>query len=244
MPFRNDNIGAGLPINGPYQVGGSNADNNLTVVERDITVPTVSSGEASWLYFECYISTMLDSGIVVHNRLPQVNNEFDTLSLNEKYGSSAYKDTFDTAGGINLKCKDQYQDIVQRMGHARYWFRLYGKALRIRYQVPIPSIKTIGGVPAIPYDKNPQWAYNSIVPSGNFGSVILWKAEWSLWYTTVVPPINLTIPTSDPSGHIVSTDQQPREVQAPFSQADDNSTTIAANVRGVGAAARRILGQN
>lgn len=236
MPFRNNNVAFGLPVNSQYQVGESNIDTNSDA-ERGITIPTVSSAEPTWVYFDCNISVMLDSGIVVHNRLPQVDKGFDTLSANtgSTYGSSAYEKTLDTSG-INLKCTDQYQDIIQRMGHARYWFRLYGRAIRLRYQVPIPGIKFIGGVPAIPYDKNPQWAYNSIVPGGNFGGVILWKAEWSLWYTTSVPPINQSIPASDPSGHITSTDTQPRELQAPYSQADENSVTnIPYTLAGAGA---------
>lgn len=225
MPFQDNNIASGIAKKSQFQVGESDIDNNL-VAERNITIPTVNSVEATWVYFDCNISVMLDSGIVVHNRLPQVDREADALSINSLYGSAAYEKTLD-ATGVNLKCKDQYTDIVQRMGHARYWFRLYGKALRIRYQIPIPGIKFIGGVPAIPYDKNPQWAYNSIVPGGNFGGVIMWRAEWSLWYTTATPPILQTIPASDPSGHITGTSQQPRETQAPFSEADDNAVAFA-----------------
>ncbi len=33
-----------------------------------------------------------------------------------------------TSGSVNLKCVDQYTDIIQRMGHARYWFRLWGNS--------------------------------------------------------------------------------------------------------------------
>ncbi len=128
-----------------------------------------------------------------------------------------------TGFGVNLKCQDQYLDIIQRMGHARYWFRIWGQALRIGYQIPIPGIKFIGGVATVPYDKNPQWAYNSIAPGGNYSGVILWRAQWSLWYTTIEPTNTSSILAADPSAHISNNAPIPSGQQAPFSQADDNA---------------------
>lgn len=219
MPFKDTNVVFGLPKNGPFQAGRSNIDTGQ-VVEQGVRLPLASDAQASFVYFECAIGTMLDSGIVVHNRLPQVNKGFDTLAV------AALDDpNLDrlTGFGINLRCKDQYQDIVQRMGHARYWFRIWGQAMRVGYQVPIPGIKIIGGVPAIPYDRNPQWGYNSISPGGNYSGAILWYAQWSLWYTTAVPPTSNTIPAADPSAHISGTTPLPAGMQAPFSQPDDNA---------------------
>lgn len=229
MVFKNENIAAKLQANAPFQVGRSDVDDNSTV-EKGINIPWPSDPSGSYVYYDCAIGVMLDSGIVVHNRLPQVNNAFDTLS------SIAFDDpNLDklTGFGVNLKCLDQYTDIIQRMGHARYWFRLWGQALRVGYQVPIPGLKSIGGVPAIPYDRNPQWAYNSIAPGGNYGGIILWRAQWSLWYTTAEPTKNNTIPAADPSAHISGVAQAPAGIQAPFSQADDNAQVAAPQQQGV-----------
>lgn len=225
MPFKDTNtaLGAG-PSNQRFQVGRANVDSATPLVEQNLSLPWASDPKASWMYFDCTIGSMLDSGIVVHNRLPQINRVADTLSSSDI--ASTTLDALAT-GGVNLKCADQYTDIVQRMGHARYWFRLWGQALRVGYQVPIPGIKTIGGVPAIPYDKNPQWAFNRIFPGGNYGGVILWHAMWSLWYTTAVPPTSNTIPATDPFAHISGSVSPPTTIQAPFSAPDDNAEKTA-----------------
>ena len=229
MPFQNENVAVKLPVNAKFQVGRSNTDTN-TVLENDITIPVMSNPQATWVYFDCTIGVMLDSGIVVHNRLPQVDNTPDTLAATLLGLDDPNLDKLTPNGGVNLRCMDQYTDIVQRMGHARYWFRIWGQALRLRYQVPIPGIKTIGGVPAIPYDRNPQWAFNRIAPGGNYGGTILWHAQWSLWYTTAVPPRNNEIPAADPSAHIRGDARQPLSMQVPFSAPDSNAVVGGSNV--------------
>ncbi len=217
MPFQDNNVAVGLSKKGNFKVGRSDVDSDL-IIEQNVLIPWSSDPAGSYVYFDCAVGVMLDSGIVVHNRLPQVNKGFDTLAACNLDDPNLDKLT---GFGVNLKCQDQYKDIVQRMGHARYWFRIWGQALRIGYQHPIPGIKLIGGVPAIPYDKNPQWAYNSIAPGGNYSGVILWRAQWSLWYTTAIPPYNNTIPAADPSAHITGAAVPPAGIQSPYSQADD-----------------------
>jgi hypothetical protein len=219
MAFRNDNAVFGLAPNGQYQVGKSNYDSG-SQPESGQLIPYAAAPSGSYMYFECTVGQMLDSGIVVHSRLPQVNKAPDTLS--SAFLDDPNLDTY-TALGVNLKCQDQYADIVQRMGHSRYWFRLWGEAIRIGFQVPIPGIKVIGGVPAVPYDKNPQWAFNRIAPGGNYSGIIMWHAAWSLWYTTAVPPTSNTFPAADPSAHISVATPQSQGYQAPFSAVDDNA---------------------
>jgi hypothetical protein len=213
MPFKIPSVG----------VGDTDVDND-TVVEDGVLIPWSSDPQSSWMYFDCTVGIMLDSGIVVHNRLPQINRTPDTLA-SITLDASNLETVTDL--GVNLKCNDQYQDIMQRMGHARYWFRIWGQALRVGYQVPIPGIKTIGGVAAIPYDKNPQWAYNRIAPGGNFSGVPLWHAVWSLWYTTIVPTVSNTYPIADPSAHMTGSVTLPQGMQAPFTNADDNAVRVA-----------------
>lgn len=224
MAIKNNNVAVGLPANGKFKVGRSDVDKFRAGLELGALLPVPSNVEATWLYYDCAIGVMMDSGIVVHNRLPQVDNEADTLASCDLDDPNLDKLT---GFGVNLKCRDQYKDIVQRMGHARYWFRLWGQALRVGHQVPIPRIKTIGGVPAIPYDKNPQWAYNTISPNGNYSGVVIWRAQWSLWYTTAVPPTSNKIPVANPSAHISADTKMPKGIQTPFSQRDDNAQTQA-----------------
>lgn len=232
MPFLNENAVLNLPVDDKFQVGRSNVDSGA-ILEKDVTLPVPSSPAASWVYFDCAIGCMLDSGIVVHNRLPQINNAPDTLASTLDGLDNPLLDEL-TGPGVNLKCIDQYTDIVQRMGHSRYWFRIWGQALRFYHQIPIPGIKIIGGVPAIPYDKNPQWAFNRIAPGGNFGGVILWHAQWSLWYTTAIPTRSGVIPAADPSAHIRGDTKQPLSIQAPFSLPDDAAVKAAPPRRGAG----------
>ncbi len=229
MAFKNNNVAAGLKSGDDFQVGKSDVDSGL-VVENGVLLPWPSEPEASWVYYDCTVGVMLDSGIAVHNRLPQVNNTPDTLASCVLDDPNLDK----IAGpGVNIRCRDQYTDIVQRMGHARYWFRLWGQALRVGLQIPIPSIKTIGGVPAIPYDRNPQSAFNRIAPGGNYMGAILWHAAWSLWYTTAVPPRTNDFPAADPFAHISNKAPLPAKegIQAPFSQPDDDAVKSAPSVR-------------
>ncbi len=231
MPFKNANVERGLREDDPFQVGRADSDRATPLVEKGALLPWPSDPEVSWVYYECAVGTMLDSGLVVHNRLPQVDNAADSL------GTQALDDPRDlaeTGNGVNLSCRDQYADIVQRMGHARYWFRLWGQAMRVGLRIPIPKLVTIGGVAAIPYDRNPQWAYNAIAPGGNFGGVPLWIARWSLWYTTLVPTrggSQNAIPAVDLAAHIRDTDKVPKEVQVPFSQVDDNAIPAKPNLK-------------
>ncbi len=216
MPFQDNNVASGLPRDSKFQIGINNTDNNKDI-EKGIGLPWPTNPGASYVYYDCTIETILDSGVVVHNRLPQVNKTIDSLastSLDAK-DLEKIKDV-----GVNLKSHDQYQDILQRMGHSRYWFRIWGQALRVGYRVPIPGIVSIGGVAAVPYDKNPQWAFNRIFPGGNYAGVILWHAAWSLWYTTLTPPNSNVIPAADPYGHITGDTPVPDTLQVPYSQAD------------------------
>lgn len=221
MPFKNNNLASGLGTTGKFIQGRSDIDPNQNL-ELGVSLPWASEPAGSYLYYDCAIGVILDSGIVVHNQLPQINNTPDTLA-------SVQLDSFDLDKirnrGVNLKSNDKFVDIVQRMAHSRYWFRLWGQAIRLGYQIPIPCIKTIGGIPAIPHDNNPQWAVNSICPSSNYGGIPLWRAQWSLWYTVAVPPNTNNIPVADPSAHITGNTNLVNSVQVPFSESDDNANT-------------------
>lgn len=230
MPFLDQNIASGLPKGSRFQAGRSNADRDVAI-EPGVLIPWPSDPEASYLYYDCTVGVMLDSGIAVHSRLPQVDRGFDTLASADLDDPNIDKIT---GFGVNLRCLDQYEDITQRMAHARYWFRLWGQALRVGYKVPIPSIKKIGGRVAIPHDQNPQWAFNRIAPGGSYGGAPLWYAQWSLWYTTIEPPVNNDIPSVDLSAHTNGSNIPQGGIQAPLSQADDNAVASGPNDGDVG----------
>lgn len=218
MAFQDANKESGIPADAPFRVGVSNVD-QAGAVEKGFTLPWASDPLASWVYYDCSIRVVLDSGIVVHTPLPQSDPDSDTLA------SAVLTDpAMDTIVdlGVNLRSRDTYRDIKQRMAHSRYWFNLVGQALRIGYQIPIPSIRSVGGVPVVPHDSNPQRAHNRPVPGANFGGVVLWHAQWSLWYTTLVPPTTSTIPVADPSAHVPDF-VPPADIQAPYSLGDENA---------------------
>lgn len=225
MSFKNENVAAGLRREDLFHIGKTEVDPG-EVVEHKVLLPWPADPKASWVYYDCTVEVMLDSGIAVHNHLPQASNTPDTLAsclLDDP------KLDILTGRGVALASRDQYEDIVQRMAHSRYWFRLYGQALRVGKRIPIPGIETIGGVPAVPYDKHPQFAFNRIFPGGNYGGIILWHAAWSLWYTTAVPPRSDEIPAIDAATHISSKTKGPSDkgMQAPYSQPSDGSVPTA-----------------
>ena len=221
--FKNENIAAGIPPNGNVQAGVSNLDSSGFTAEQNLTAPIAADPGASWVYYDCQIEYFLDSGIVVHRRLPQSAPSFpDTLAsvgLGQNDADQA------TALGVNLQSGDSFQDVVQQMGHSVYRIRLYGQALRAGYQIPIPSLVSIGDLVPTPDDEIPQQAFNKII--GNYSGVSLWQARWSLWYTLVVPPSVPVAPTA-PNLATRIDDSVPvptNGIQLPWSQPDDNAQT-------------------
>jgi hypothetical protein len=196
--FVNDNIAIDDPVGVPVETG--------------VELPTPNE-RANWVYYDCALGCVLDSGIVVHRRLPQHDYEPDTLA--SCYADEAGIDTL-TGLGVNLKSNDKFQDVVQRMAHSRYWFKLWGQAMRVGEQVPIPGLKEVGGVKAYPHDSNPQWAYNKVV--GNYSGQVLWYAQWSLWYTLAEPPKKNQNPPANLAQHIGVAKSAPVGMQAPWTQ--------------------------
>lgn len=193
----------------------TNTPNNLyqdvggTPVETGIKLPT-PAGRANWIYYDVALGCQLDSGIAVHRVLPQVDTDWDTLGSCNIFAKDIDKLT---GRGVNLISKDNYQDLVQRMAHSQYWFRLWGQAMRVGEQVPIPRLLEVAKVEAVPYDVNRQWAYNKIV--GNYSGQVLWYAQWSLWYTLASAPKAQQDPPQNLAQHINAESAGP--IQAPWS---------------------------
>lgn len=213
--FENTNKTLNLPVRSRFKAGISNFDPPGRVAEQGALLLGSQEASASWLYYDIALACVLDSGIVVHRHLPQVDNVADTLA-----SCNLSDPTIDriTGRGVNTISNDTFSDTAQRMAHSVYWFRLYGQAMRIGYQVPIPGLKVVCGVPATPHDANPQNAWNKIV--GNYSGLPLWHAYWSLWYTVAEPPMAQQVPPPNLAQHIAGDVQLPEGMQAPYSVPD------------------------
>lgn len=199
----------------PAKTKLTNVDTYGISAETNVKLP-LANERANWVYYDIALGCMLDSGIVVHRTLPQVDSNWDTLGSCEITDPSI---DMLTGRGVNLQSNDSFQDTVQRMAHSQYWFRLWGQAMRVGEQIPIPSIKIIAGVKAVPHDKNPQWAYNKII--GNYSGQVLWYAQWSLWYTLASAPKIQQKPPQNLAQHTDGTSSN--EMQVPWSHPDDNA---------------------
>lgn len=197
------------------QVGLYNVDSGEQETKIRLPVP---SERASWLYYDITLGCVLDSGIVVHRALPQVDNTADTLASCDITDPNI--DVI-TGRGVNLISNDSFTDAVQRMAHSQYWFRLWGQAMRIGEQVPIPQLKSVAGVTAVPHDKNPQWAYNRI--AGNYSGQVLYHAQWSLWYTLASAPNAQQPPLQNLAQHIAAGGDKSDSMQAPWTLPDDDA---------------------
>lgn len=213
--FQDENLTNGLQPNNRFQVGVSDFDDGGISVEQGIGISWSSDPEATWLFHECTIQCYLDSGIAVHNHLPQVDNDADTLG--SYFSTDASGETI-TNKGVNTVSLDRFTDLEQRMAHSRYWFNLVGRAVRVGYQIPIPKLKSIGGVVPTPYDQTAQKAFNRII--ANYSGVPVYYAEWSLWYTVTTPPTSQQLPPANLAAHITADTPLPQQMQAPFSQPD------------------------
>lgn len=221
VPFsviNDENRTQGLQPNSQFQAGVSNFDPPGIAVEQNAFLIGKQEASASWVYYDVALVCVLDSGIVVHRHLPQVDKSADTLASCLIDDPSIDKLT---GRGVNIISNDQFSDTIQRMAHSVYWFRLYGQAMRIGYEVPIPGLKTVGGVVAISHDANPQNAWNKIV--GNYSGLPLWHAYWSLWYTVAEPPTKQQVPPPNLGQHIAGDVQLPDGMQAPFSVPDSEA---------------------
>lgn len=219
--FLDENEAANLAANAGFQVGVSDLDPAGNPVEQGIKL-SWADPTSSWVYYECGIECYLDSGIVVHRHLPQSDPNADTLSSCDVTDSDL-RTKIDA--GVNVKSVDDFADVRQRMAHSVYRFRLFGQAMRVGYQVPIPGLKKVGGVNAVPDDEQEQYAVNWI--SGNYSGVILWRAEWSLWYTVTVPPTEDQPAPDNLAAQIDGDELPPDQMQAPYSQPDDEAENSA-----------------
>jgi hypothetical protein len=218
-------------VTGTSLAGISDADNGA-LIEKGITLPWVQAANVSWLDYKIWIEVHLDSGMVVHKPLPQTYQTVDTLaavladpnfSANGSASVAALSktpiDQFNTAG-VNIQSKGKYTDFLQRMATSDYRFVLKGYGLRAGYQVPVPGIVSVGGIPAIP---EKQWSLGNRL-EGNFSGVPVFFNQWELWYLVTVPPVKNQLPPPNVAEHIRADVELPTGgMQVPYSWPDMNA---------------------
>lgn len=215
--FVNENTAQGAN-NGAntFQVGVNNIDRG-TPNETGILLPWTIDPKFSWIDRADYIGVELDSGIVVHRALPQSIQPIDTLGSDDindpEFGRMIT--------GVNTISGGTFADVVQRMAHSVYRFNLRGWARRAGYQVPIPTLKVVAGVPAIPDDSVPQRTTGNMI-IGNMSGIPMYFCKWDLWYTTAVPPSKRQSPVESLAERISAADKLPTGgIQVPINAPDD-----------------------
>lgn len=156
-------------------------DNPNLFPEDELDLPWAINSQVSWLEYRCWVEVDLDAGMVLHKPLPQSNYPIDTISSVFFTDVGNDPDYATSKDGLNVSSASPAVDIIQRMSSSTYFFVLRGWALRAGYQIPIPGLRSVGGVPAVPYGR--QWGYNTII--SNFSGIPTWFATWEIHY--VVP---------------------------------------------------------
>ena len=205
-------------VTGKAQVGVNDVDANV-VLERAVQTPWTLNSKFSWLDYRCWIEVHLDPGMALHKPLPQASSRGNLV---DSLASGFIDDpAFDgNIKGVNTTSVGTWTDMAQRMATSEYRFVLKGYAMRAGYQIPVPGLKTVAGVPAIP--DNPQWSSGNILVA-NMSGIPLWTCRWELWYFVVSPPQKQQLPPPNIADHIAADVVLPKTVQVPWSQPDANA---------------------
>jgi hypothetical protein len=217
--FQDENTLRGLSKTSPFQVGISDTDPG-TAFEAGFLLPWVTDPSASLLGYQNELQCYLDSGIVLHKSLPQSAQPIDTLA--SSFLTDAKLDT--NIKGVNLISLGQFTDSIQRMATSSFRFVIKGWGQRAGYQVPVPGIKTVAGVPA--YPDQLQWSRGNVV-IGNYSGVPIFFNQWELWYFVTIPPKTQQVPPPNLAQHIRADAQLPKGMQAPYSLPDQQAQTIS-----------------
>ncbi len=221
--FKNENIAQGVPP-GNFVAGVNDTDNDNNIGPL-ANLPWPLDHSLSYLDYRCWIEVSLDSGMALHRPLPQTDYAPDTLSsmtvspLDEKFEENIL--------GTNTTSVGKFTDVVQRMANSLYRFVLRGWGLRAGYKIPIPGLKSVAGVPAIPEEgEGKQWAYNEVVR--NCGGVPVYFAQWELHYVVTMPPKEAQSPPPNLGQRMGGDVPPPDAVVSPLSRADMNMSTLRA----------------
>jgi hypothetical protein len=222
--LKNENVAQGLPPTSLVQAGVSNFD-RAQAPEQGKRLPWSIDPATSWLDYSSSIACRLDSGMVLHKPLPQPRSSgmgpFTPDTLASCYISPQDSNLDANIHGVNTISQGGYTDIIQQMASPDWRFLLYGFGLRMGYQVPVPGIKTVAGVPATP---TIQWTSGNVIVA-NFSGIPVFRCEWRLYYIVSLPPTSPQTPPPNMAERIRGDQILPAGVgiQIPFSQPDPNA---------------------
>jgi hypothetical protein len=192
-----------------------NKDNKDILPEKALPLPYLADPAASYLDYRCWVECVLDAGMVLHKSLPQKQASVDTLAsdfIDNKLLDQNKK------SGVNIKPAAQTVDTIQRMATSTYRFVLKGYGIRIGYQIPIPGLKSVGGMTAVPQGE--QRAYNALAGYA-LGGIPIWFARWEISYVLVGTPTGTTAPIPPNLGaHIYPNTPLPQTVALPQTPID------------------------
>ena len=226
--FVDENAVQGLPPgpNVTVQAGVSNLDSGAQP-EKQLVLPWLIDPKYSWIKYNCWVEVSLDAGMALHKPLPQRPQPIDTIA-SAFIGDQAYPSA---KTGVNTKSEGRYADIIQRMATSTFRFVLKGYGIRCGYQVPVPGLKSVAGVPATSDAR--QWTSGNIL-IGSTGGVPLWYCGWELWYLVSVPPKAQQVPPANLAEHIAADDIVPKAVSVPVTVPDSNAVPALPNQGGGG----------
>ncbi len=163
----------------------------------EIVIPCPPPG-SSWYHFENHLVISFDDHTVQHQPLPPAANKAPQPSL----GDADPNGPNPFAMPPPSSPEPSNRSIVQKRAKRRVHVWMFGRAIRICYEIPAPGLVSIAGVPAIPANRMGQ-EYFSMVTLGNFGEPI-YGASWCLrWILTDIPqgpirpPVNPQAPTTN-----------------------------------------------
>jgi hypothetical protein len=181
------------------------------------TLSWLKHPEATYINYGCRIECLLDPGTALHKPLPQSAQPYDTLGT---YDVAAV-DTDLIVTGENLRSAGSYRDVVQRMATSTYRFLLTGFGVRVGFPIPVPSLKTVAGVPAIPAN---QWVQGNQV-IGNLCGIPVFNNAWRLWYYVTAPPARAQVPPPNLADRIAADVTLPDVLSVPVAPNDYNAVT-------------------
>jgi hypothetical protein len=184
--------------------------------EGKVTFEWFKNPDATYINYGCHIECFLDSGVVLHKALPQFEQPVDTLGTYDLAAPGGAK----VKVGENLVSAGNYTDVLQRMATSTYRFLLKGFGVRVGYQVPVPSIKSVAGIPATPTE---QWVRGNEV-IGNYYGIPVFNNAWELWYLVAAPPKRSQLAPPNLADHIAANQTLPDLISVPASPADYNAT--------------------
>jgi hypothetical protein len=230
--FQDENVTDGVTASN-FLSGVNNVDNGA-LIEKNFLLPYMLNPAVTWLDYRCALSIELDPGIVLHEILPQAPQPIDTLASGtfdpqeqvliegqlaqvNFNRSQPFEKNVNQANTVGA---GKYTDGVQRMATSEYRFRLRGWAVRAGYKIPIPGLKLVCGVPAIP-DKQVVLSDSEVI--ANYSGVPIFFSQWDLWYFIAVPPKTAQLPPPNLAEHIRADAKLPPGMQVPISAPDSLS---------------------